>query len=162
MDNHHEPWVCREVEDTQAAVLALLRHADRQVEILTHDFEPSLYDHDACLEALEDLALRSHHSRIRILIQEPQVAALRGHRLLTLGRRLTSRIEMRRPDPEASRIADSFLIVDGLGFLHRPYADSFKADACLSEPLTARALLQRFQAYWDVAETDPYLRRLTL
>jgi hypothetical protein len=34
------------------------------LDILSQDFDPAIYDNQACYEAIEKLALRSRHSRI--------------------------------------------------------------------------------------------------
>jgi len=158
-----EVLVCHGADESQAVAAALLSQCEQQVFILTHDFEPSIYDNDECLEALENFVLQGrHHVQIRCLIQQPAIVAQHGHRLLTLGRRMSSYIQMRCPAELHRTLAQSFLLVDGVGMLHRQYQDSFKLQANFKDPETVRELMQLFETLWDESEDDPYLRTMHL
>jgi hypothetical protein len=153
-----ESLLCIGAEESQAVALALIQQADRFVDIFTHDLEPAMYDTDECHDALLEVARRGRFSRVRILIQEPVKVARRGHRLLELGRRLSSSIQMLRASERFQAISNSFLIVDKIGLLQRPYRDSYKAIANFSDPVLAKELSGQFENIWNEAEPDPYLR----
>ncbi len=158
-----EALVCHGADESQAVAVAMLRQCERQVLILTQDFEPSVYDNDDCLEALEDVVLEGrHHVQVRILIQQAALVAQRGHRLLTLGRRMNSYIEMRCLAESSPTLQQSFLLVDGIGLLHRPYQDSFKYFAHFKDALSVKELRQEFDSVWEESTDDPYLRTLML
>ncbi len=155
--------VCQGAQESQAAASALLRQCERQVLILTHDFEPGIYDNQECLEALEDLVLQGRqHVQVRFLIQQPALVAQRGHALLRLGRRMSSYIQMRCPAEQFRSLPHSFLLVDGVALLHRPYQDSFKLRANFKDPEAVRELTLEFEMLWHEAQEDPYLRTLVL
>jgi hypothetical protein len=148
-------------EEHQAILKSLVRQTTYQLDILTYDFEPALYDNEESAEIFEELALSGgRHLKIRILIQEPQQVALRGHRLLKLGRHLSSIFSMRRPSEIHRTFQESFLIADISGFWHRPYRDSFKAFSNFHDGIKARELHKVFENLWNESEDDPYLRTI--
>jgi len=155
--------LCTDPEEHQAILQSLVRQTTRHLDILTYDFDPAFYDNEESLEIFEELALNGgHRVQIRILIQEPQQVALKGHRLLKLGRRLSSTFVMRRPAETYRTFPETFLIADINGFWHRPYRDSFKAFSNFHDGVNARELLKTFEMLWNESEDDPYLRTFIL
>jgi hypothetical protein len=161
MKTEIERTVCYGEEACLNAVMALMAQADRQVDILTLDFEPAIYDQAECVEMFETLALRSRHSRVRILVQNPQVIVRQGHRLLNLALRLDSVFQLRCLSKNQS-VAHSCLLVDGVAYWHRAYQDSWKAFAHTAAPQATRALTTTFNQLWHEANRSPYLRQLQL
>jgi hypothetical protein len=158
-----ELLLCTDPEEHQAILQSLVRQTTHHLDILTYDFDPAFYDNEESLEIFEELALNGgHHVQIRILIQEPQQVALKGHRLLKLGRRLSSTFVMRRPAETHRTFPETFLIADVSGFWHRPYRDSFKAFGNFHDGVNARELLKTFEMLWNESEDDPYLRTFIL
>ncbi len=153
---------CLDAEANREIAVAMIRQADRRLDILSRDLEPDIYDNEACRDAVLDLALSGRKSRVRILIHEPAKVLGRGHGLLELGMRLDSRVQMRKPAPEHERIAQTFMIVDEVGLLYREYCDSYKATANFNDTYEARRLSNLFSRIWEFAEHDPNLRRLML
>lgn len=158
-----ELLLCTDPEEHQAILQSLVRQTTHYLDILTYDFDPTLYDNEESFEVFEELALiGGRHIQIRILIQEPQQVALRGHRLLKLGRRLPSVFSMRRPSETQRTFSETFLIADRNGFWHRPYQDSFKAFSNFHDGINARELHKTFEMLWNESEDDPYLRTFVL
>lgn len=158
-----ELLLCTDPEEHQAILQSLVRQTTRYLDILTYDFDPTFYDNEEIFEIFEELALMGgRHVQIRILIQEPQQVALRGHRLLKLGRRLPSVFSMRRPAETHRTFPETFLIADRNGFWHRPYQDSFKAFNNFHDGINARELHKIFEMLWNESEDDPYLRTFVL
>ncbi|MDM8546987.1 DUF7931 domain-containing protein [Candidatus Venteria ishoeyi] len=156
------PIMCDDPDQGPQIAAHMIGQTEHYLDILSYDFEPFLYHNELCFEAFETLALSSRHSRIRVLIYEPRQVAQRGHSILTLGQRLSSRFQFRRPAELTQRYPDSFLIADNIGIIHRPYQDSRNFSANFQDGELARELGSRFQRLWDEAEDDPWLRRLVL
>ncbi|MEY3220266.1 MAG: hypothetical protein RIT27_1623 [Pseudomonadota bacterium] len=158
-----ELLLCTDPDEHRAILQSLIRQTTRQLDILTHDFDPAFYNNEQTLAIFEELALiGGRHLQIRLLIQEPQQVALRGHCILTLGRRLSSVFVMRRPAETHRTFPETFLIADINGFWHRPYRDSFKAFSNFHDGVSARELRKTFEMLWNESEDDPYLRMLHL
>lgn len=149
-------------EDVRHAALALANQARRTLHLFTRDLDPTLYDHLPFLEAVRRLAVRGVESRVRILVLEPQRVVRRGHRLIELGRRLTTGIGLRRPPPEYRDHTEHFLIADETGVLFRPLEERYEGWVSFHAPLAARARLKFFAEAWAGSAPDPELQRLYL
>ncbi|HKJ10589.1 MAG TPA: hypothetical protein VKA76_15990 [Gammaproteobacteria bacterium] len=148
--------------DNREAALSLVTQARRTLDIFTQDLEPMVYDHQPVLDAVRQLALRSRHSRIRVLVKDSHRAVKDGHRLVELARHLSSFIEIRKAHEDARDAAEAFLIADGIGTLHRTLASRFEGTVNFRAPLHARRLAQWFTEVWERSAPDPELRRLHL
>lgn len=157
LGEHDEMISCIGEEQHQQAIVQLVAQAERHIDILTHNFSPEIYDNPLCFEVFEALALRSRHSRIRILIQQPKQVAQRGHSLLSSAQRVSSSFILRRPIAQYRTIEESFLIVDGLGFIHCPYRDALKSEVNFKDAYTAKSLQKLFDKVWQASERDAYL-----
>ncbi|MGQ9660565.1 MAG: DUF7931 domain-containing protein [Thermochromatium sp.] len=136
--------------------------AQAQRELLIHSptLDPVLYDQATFLEAVRRLALARPRICVRVLLFDPRAAIQRGHRLIELARRLTSRIAIRRVADEDQERLDAFLIVDETGYIHRRLATRMEAIANYADPPTARRLRQDFDQLWERSTLDSELRWL--
>ena len=149
-------------EQALAETLALIGAARRDLYIYTRDLDPQLLDSEAALDALKRLAIGSRAS-IRILIQEPQQALRRGHRLIALARRLTSVFAMRTPVQDADlQYPSAFLLNDSYGFYFRTLGNRFEGEAINYAPGRHAQLLELFKQVWERSESSEELRQLEL
>lgn len=149
-------------EELRRAVAALAGQARRQLDILTPDLEPAIYDATDFLDALRQLAIASRRTHLRVLVGDSESAVKRGHRIIELGRRLTTAIDIYRPAPGTEFGSEGFLLVDDRGLMWRANADRPEASVCFNDPMTVRRLRSRFDELWQEAQPDPELRRLHL
>ncbi len=155
-----QPLTVADSVDNRAAALALVTQARRTIDIFTQDLEPMVYDHQPILDAVRQLALRSRRSRVRVLVKDSRRAVKDGHRLVELARHLSSFVEIRKAHEDVKDAADTFLIADGIGTLHRTLATSYEGTLNFRAPLHARRLEQWFTEVWERSTPDPELRRL--
>ncbi len=142
------------------AALKLVSQAKRSLDISSRALDPSIYDDAELVAAVKTLCLRSRRSRIRILVQDPTSLVSHGHRLVELAIRLSSFLELRRPDPEQPARNDAFLIADATGVLYLRQADRYEGEACFNDRKWAAELLRAFEEMWQHAQPDPNFRRL--
>lgn len=147
-------------EELSALSLALAEQAKRSLYILTWDLEAAIYDNPAFTDAVSRLARKSRYAKVHMLVQRPERAVKRGHRLLNLGQRLSTNFRLRVPCEEDRHIVEAWLIADEVAYIQRPLADRYEGKTSFNDPQTARALAQRFLGLWNRSETDPELRRL--
>ncbi|NEX18989.1 hypothetical protein G3480_01435 [Thiorhodococcus mannitoliphagus] len=140
----------------------LASQARRELLVFGRTLESNIYDQEAFLDAVRQLALARPVLSVRILVFDPRDAATSGHRLVELARRLTSRIAIRRVDDDDRERLDAFLIADERGFIRRRLAETMEAVADFNAPLEARRLRSEFNLLWERGATDPELRRLSL
>jgi len=133
-----------------SALLALAERAERDVLLLSFDFDRALYGSEAFVDAIKRLALSSERARIRVLINQPRMAVCSGHRFIELGRRLPSRIAFREliDERRATQRAD-WLIVDQRSVIERGSPDALRARQQCDAPMPARAKAKAFMALWD-------------
>ncbi len=136
--------------------------AQHQVDIASRSLAPAVYNTQELLDAVKKLVL-SGRGRVRILVLDPASVISQGnHRLVDLAMRLSSYMEIRRPGPDHAEFNEAMLIVDGLGIIHRKFADRYEGIANFGAPRKAALLTESFEALWQNAETVPYFRRLML
>src|SRR5574337_1362947 len=148
--------------DWRQAALQLAVQARRSLALFSRDLEPAIYDTAEFVAGVQQLALRSRYSRIRMVVIDPQLAVSDGHRLIELTRRLSSYMEIRRPAEDHAKLAEAFLISDDIGLMFRPLASRFEGFADTHDPFEARNRLRQFDEIWESAEPEPEFRRLGL
>lgn len=136
-----------------AALQAAVELAQREVLLLSFDFDRARYGDEAFVDAIKQLALSSERARIRVLINQPRAAMQGAHRFVELGRRLPSRIEFRELNEE-QRISErgDWLIVDERHLVERGSPDALVARRQFDAPLAARAKAAAFLALWEQAQ----------
>jgi len=146
--------------DTLHAIDLMLEQTQATLEIFSRDLDPDLYDRQEFLDEITQLCHRNRLARIRVLVQDPGPPVQRSHRLIELGRRLSSSIEIRQSNPDYHRYNEAFMIADECGLVHRPLADLFEGTANFYDPVTARRKLDYFTEVWDRSEPQAEFRRL--
>lgn len=142
------------------AALRLASQAKRSIYIFTYDLDSNIYDQTDFLEAVKDLAIRSEYSRVKILLQNNEKVQRQGHRLIQLWRRLTSKIEIRRPCQDHIDHPENFLLVDETGYLHRRLYSNYDAIVDFNSKFDTKMLNNFFHEAWEQSEPDTDLRVL--
>lgn len=149
-------------EHARAHALALLQQARHSLCIYTHDLEPWLYHHSSIQEACTAFLLASPRNRLRILVKDVSRAVREGHRLVTLSRRLSSNLHIRKLHPDYPTEDATYLIADDRGLLMRPEPELFAGYALYQDPGRVRLRQAQFDQAWDTSITDPDLRSFLL
>lgn len=143
-------------------VQELCNSAHRYLYILSPTLDCRVFDRASLSEAMTALARRSRQTEVRILIADPSPLVQRGHRLLSLSRRLPSKIHMQTLSEHPQWKGETLVIRDRDGVLYKP-GDSDKEG--FYEP-DSRASTQRhlelFQELWRHSERSAELRSLSL
>jgi predicted GNAT family N-acyltransferase len=150
-------------DEALAETLALIAAARREVYIYTRDLDPLLFDTDVALEALKRVAIGGRGATIRVLIQDPQQAIRRGHRLVGLAQRLTSVFVLRTPtQAEDLQYPSAFVLNDAHGFYFRTLGTRFDGEVVNHAPGRHAQLLEYFRQVWERSETSEELRQLAI
>ncbi len=150
-------FTCIAEEDNQQVAVAMIQQTELYLDILSQDFDPEIYDNQACYEAIEKLALRSRHSRIRILLHDGKKAAQRGHQILHLAKHLSGLIQFRNIPNVYKDRTDTFMIADRIGIMHR-------TDGILTAKVNfknwpkIKPILKDFNDMWEESEPNPEVR----
>ena len=156
----HEELVLSSLEENVAVVDALASQARRKLILFTRDLEPRLFDREPFYQALRQLAIAHRNVEIRVLVMDSDRVVKEGHRLINLGRRLTSYIQFRKVAEDYLDTPSTFLVVDDRGYLHRNLAVQYDGTADFSNPYRAQELTRQFDEIWQHSGPDPNLRQL--
>lgn len=137
------------VEDFNRATAALVGQTRRELYIVTPDFEPERYNNDAFADAISAFARRSRHSDVRILLGDPTIAVRWGHRVVTLARRLPTRLRIRQLDENDFERAEAFIVADDIGLLRRDSMDGYNGSLAARAIPHAQRASQRFTELWE-------------
>lgn len=149
-------------EEARAHALALFQDANRDICLYSPDLERWLYSNSDVQQACSRFLLAHPRNRLRILVRDTGRAVREGHQLLALARRLTSRLHIRKLNPEYPSEDCAFIIVDSRSLLMRPKVDQYAGYALYNDPGKARLRQSQFDQAWDHSLSDPDLRSFLL
>jgi hypothetical protein len=153
-----ELLVCQGVEEHRDIALRIMQQTEWHIDIFTRYFDPRIFGTEDFGEAIEQLALNNYRCRIRILLQEPKLTATRGHRVLEIGRRLSSYFQFRQTDEIHRTLSHAFLIADETAYMYQAHADALKSEVNFCDGVQARQLTEQFETLWNAGESSPWLR----
>ena len=137
--------------------------ASRQLRIRSVLLDPFLYDTDEFAAIVSALARRHAQTHIRLLISDASLLVNDGHRLLTLARRLTSKVQIRRPNEASgqSRTEEpACLIADEAAIVVQPKSGTYAGFVDMQGAALARSRALDFDAAWERSVVIPDLRLL--
>lgn len=140
----------------------LARQAHHSLHIFSYDLDAPVYGQASFIEAAKQFAITNRNALIKILLQDNGCVQRKGHRLIDLGRKIPSRIELRRPHPDYIDHPENFLIADGLGYIRRDLYTRYDGIVDFHAPLNTQKLEGFFSEVWERSEPESDLRRLSL
>lgn len=149
-------------EQFQHATAALVAQARRELFIITPDFEPARFNNVAFADALSAFARRSRFSDARILVGDPAIAVRWGHKVVTLARRMSSKLRIRQLDEDDIAKAEAIIVADDIGLLRRDGPDGFQGSLASRAIPHAQRASQRFTELWERSREVPDFRLLDI
>lgn len=131
------------------ATAALLGQARRELYLLSPDFESERYNSVEFADQLSAFARRSRYADTRILIGDPAIAIRWGHKVVTLARRIPTRLRIRQLDEDDFDPQEAFIVADDIGLLRRDGTDGFKGSLAARAIPQAQRASQRFTELWE-------------
>jgi hypothetical protein len=145
--------------EVRAAVNEIATSARRLISIYTPDLEPELYDQTSFLEVVKQFVLTRSFSKVRVLLAEPTRVMRDSNRFVSMGRRLSSCIDIRYVAAQAAvQRASAYLIADDRAIMYRMRADTWDGIADVNNPPVAKLYLQEFDTIWNASAVDHGLR----
>jgi hypothetical protein len=99
---------------------------------------------------------------VRVLVQDSRAIATRGHRLLTLARRIPSTIIIQKIEAHPDWNGETLVLRDRDGVLYKPGGSDHGAFYEPDSRASAQAHLTLFEELWRYSNQDDELRTLTL
>ncbi|MAT51625.1 MAG: hypothetical protein CMK32_10630 [Porticoccaceae bacterium] len=149
-------------DDFRDRALQLARSSDRIIRIFSKVLDRQLYDQEDFCEAIFQIATRHPNADVRILVKETQSLQTHFHRLVEMFHRLTSRIQLRKLNPERETLHTDFIVGDEEQVLYNQLEDGYEGYFFAYAPLEARRLSKDFDSLWNSSEPDPAVRRLAI
>jgi hypothetical protein len=140
----------------------LVQSALRYCCILSPTLDHAAFDNSAMADALSTLCRRSRQTRVRILINDPRALVGRGHQLLQLARRLSSKIEIHKLAEHPDWNGETIVIRDRDGVLYKPTGSDHNAFYEPDSRASTQAHLELFEELWRYSVEDAELRALSL
>lgn len=136
--------------------------AKLDITLFSQGLDRRTYSSEEFVAPLQTFLLSHQRARLRVLVHTPSLAMRTGHRLIELGRRLSSRIEFRELLPERKLIRKEFLIADESSLLIRESDDQLEARYYPHAPLLARDQKREFDTWWQESPPAAEFRDLKL
>jgi len=140
----------------------LVASAKLDITLFSQSLDRRTYSSEDFITPLQTFLLSHQRARLRVLVHTPVLAMRTGHRLIELGRRLSSRIEFRELLPERKLIRKEFLIADESSMLIRDAEDQLEARFYAHAPLLARDQKREFDILWQESPPAAEFRDLKL
>lgn len=154
------------IDSATALAKALIDAAaagERSACLFSDTLTPSLYGTTEFTDALRQLALAHDRARICVLIRQADRVLVDGdHPLVTLARRLPSRMALLQAGETAMEDEREFLVIDDQRLVLRPRCERWDAVARDDDPGLARQTRRVFDRYWEQGQRAPALAQLSL
>lgn len=152
-----------EVTDYQHHALEIAKRTQRQLIILSQELDFPVYSQEALYSELIQLAKRDRQSQIAILVKDVRPLIERGHRLLQLARRMSSKVEIRKLLTEPENETCAYAIGDKQYLLYKHDDLHYQGFVNYSGAPESKSLLEEFSYLWEQhSYADPSLRQLVI
>jgi len=152
-----------ELNDFSSHSLQLVESSRREVLLLSKTLDPALYNNESFYQAILDFARKDRNVRVKILVKDIQPVVEQGHRLLTLARRLSSKIEIRKLLSKSQKDSITYLIGDRKHLLYMHEDQIYNGFINYEAAQESKSLTDEFTYLWDThSELDPTLRTMLL
>jgi len=149
--------------DVRALATTIARSARHGLLIASRELEFDLYDHDDFVDAVKTVAINGRNVCVRLLVDDIRTAVERDHRLVHLAQRLSSKIEVRRPNIEWSGTDRAALVLnDTGGWMKRNDPTRYDAEGALADRPRQRELQIAFDRIWEHADPETRFRTLKI
>ena len=152
----------RKEEEFRNLILEMCRQAAQSVRIHSPVLEHKLFDSQALMEVMSELARRNRYTRVEILVYDPHRMIKNGHALLEISRKLSSSIGIKIVDPELRQLDHEYVLVDTHGYIYRRNSETWDGYANFNDLAECNRLGRAFKAAWESGLLDPNLRQLRI
>ncbi|MBR9813977.1 hypothetical protein GYB61_09010 [bacterium] len=150
-------------ETLSDAIVTALDGGRRKAVVFSDLLEHRVYDREAVVNAIRQLAMRHERVRINILLRRSGRVMKGGdHGIVDLARRLPSRISVLQADSIACEDDREWLVVDDQACVLRAQSSRYDAVCRDDDPAMARRLRALFDRYWAQGQPAPELAQLSL
>jgi hypothetical protein len=143
-------------------VVELCSSAAREICILSPRLDHAAFDQAELVAALGVLIRSSRQTRVRVLVADSRALVTRGHRLLSLARRLPSSVKIHKLAEHPQWNNETIVICDRDGVLYKPGDSDHDGFYEPCSRASTQRHLELFEELWRHSEQDAELRILGL
>jgi len=138
----------------------LVSQTQQKLLILSADLDQQVFNTATMVDYFSVLARKSRYTDIRLLVTNTSSIVNRGHRLLDLQRRLSSKISIRKASCEPHLIKQNLIIADNIGFICQSVSEYEKVWGNYKNLPVAETYVSEFNELWGQASEDRNLSLL--
>lgn len=143
--NDLEPNVILHGEQLFAAGIDLIiERATREILIFDRDMSSGGYSSPARADALQSFLARDRQNKLMVLLHDTDFLAHRCPRMMRLLQLFSHAVTIHKTGEGAHSAQDSFILADGLHYLHRFHADHARFRYGLDNAAAVQPLKDRF------------------
>ncbi|ARN75795.1 GNAT family N-acetyltransferase [Oceanicoccus sagamiensis] len=150
------------IDNFKQAALDISRQAQKQCRILSYDLDARTFDNNEFRQIFSDLARKSRYTEIRILVVDTAPMVRLSHRLLTLQRRLSSNILIRKTTASPHDIKHNLIITDQCAMICQSMKDPDKIWGNYHNHPVVQSYIEQYDDLWERAKEDKDLRQLEI
>ena len=148
---------CSNRQQAEPVISALILQAKRSILVWAPSLNSGLYNSAIINDALTHFAAAHQRNRAAILTQDVTTSVRQNPRLISVCRKFSTFIQLKRYPNDYPPMEDYFIVVDQLGYYHQTQWTVPAGIACLSDRRKATQLQRRFQQHWEIAESPSEL-----
>jgi hypothetical protein len=134
-----------------SAIDDVIRRAEREILIFDADLSRGGYTSLGRAETLGGFLAGGRHRKLAVLLHDTDFLTHRCPRLMQLMRLFSHSFTVHKTGEEARQAQDSFVLVDGMHYVHRFHADHARFRYGLEDAAAFRALKERFDQIMETS-----------
>lgn len=127
-----------------AAIDEIVQRAEREILVFDRDLGRGGYSSLTRAEALRNFLAKGRHNKLVILLHDTDFLTYRCPRLMQLIRLFSHSATVHQTGEEARTAQDSFILADGIHYLHRFHIDHARFRYGLDDATAVQPLKERF------------------
>ena len=152
-----------ELADYQHHILTISERSQRQLVILSQELDFPVYSQETLCSTIIQLLRYDRQARVSVLVKNIRPMVERGHRLLKLARRMSSKIEIRKLTAEPEDETRAYAIGDQRYLLYKHDDNEYRGFVNYNGAPESKSLLEEFTYLWEQhSYLDPALRQLVI
>ena len=134
------------------AIDELVVNATGRIAIFDRDLADYGFNSAERFNRLKVFLLASRRNHIQIVVHRSEYLERDCTRMIILLRQFPHAVSISRTLPEAQRVSDAFMVVNGLHYFHRFHSDQPRAELALYDESGASELQRRFEEILTYSE----------
>ncbi|MCP5160554.1 MAG: GNAT family N-acetyltransferase [Hahellaceae bacterium] len=152
----------KDLKDFKLHVAGMVPQARRQLFILSHSLEHSIFDNEVIRNSVSHLARAHAMTEVKILVYDDKPLVMRQHQVIELMKRIPSRIQLRIVNRERQHEEMGMVLVDNSGVVYQRNLRDYKGFANYDHAARVRQMKEKFTLLWEYSRPSPEFREIAI